>query len=165
VVQPVIRDDASVDLKPLLISRVAQIVLWLVLAGLVIGYLIDTEGFAPLSIGISVVVLAVAVFLAVRSNRMGVRYGPEGLEVRGILRTRSIPESQVIRVTTFPAVRWHTEDGKGRWTPISAFYGIGQIGSVERYNQFCILQLQTWDESRKPKPPKNPTNPRRPPRR
>lgn len=149
----------------MLITRVAQTVLWLVLAGLVIGYLIDTQGSAPLGLAISAVVLAVAVFLAIRSNRMGVRYGPEGLEVRGILRTRSIPADQVIRITGFPAVRWQNAVGKGRWTPISAFYGIGQIGSVERYNQFCILQLQTWDESRKPKPGPNPSNPRRPKRR
>jgi hypothetical protein len=136
-----------------------------VLAGLVIGYLIDTEGLVLHALAISAVVLAVAVFLAIRSNRMGVRYAPDGLEVRGILRTRWIPENQVVRITRFPAVRWQTPAGKGRWTPISAFYGIGQLGSVERYNQFCILQLQTWDESRKPKPGPSSTNPRRPKRR
>jgi hypothetical protein len=154
-----------VDLKPLLISRIAQIVLWLVLAGLVIGYLIDTQGLQPLPLVISGLVLALAVFLAVRSHRMGTSYDSDGIEVRGILLSRRIPADQVIRITGFPAVRWQTAAGKGRWTPIFAFYGIGQLASVERYNQFCILQLQTWDESRHPKPGPSPTNPRRPRRR
>ena len=153
------------DLKPLLVSRIAQIVLWLVLAGLVIGYLIDTQGFAPVAVVISAVVLAVGVYLAVRSYRMGAKYGPEGIEVRGILLSRRIPTDQVVRVTGFPAVRWQTAAGKGRWTPIFAFYGIGQLASVERYNQFCILQLQTWDEARHPKPGPSTSNPRRPKRK
>jgi hypothetical protein len=151
-----------VDLKPLLITRIAQTVLWLVLTGLLVGYLISTQNAWPLTVGLSVVVVAVAAFLIVRTHRMGVRYGAEGLEVRGILRSRWIPAEQIVRVTGFPAVRWATAEGSSRWTPISAFYGIGQLGSVERYNQFCILQLQTWDEERRRKPPSATGNPRRP---
>ncbi|GAA1603278.1 hypothetical protein GCM10009789_66610 [Kribbella sancticallisti] len=153
------------DLKPQLISRIAQTVLWLALAGIVIGYLIDTQGFEPVPLAISGLALALGVLLAVRSQRMGVRYGPDGIEVRGILLSRRIPRSQIVRITNFPAVRWTTEAGKGRWTPIFAFYGIGQLASVERYNQFCILQLQTWDEERHPKPVPTPNNPRRQRRR
>ncbi|GAB3814923.1 hypothetical protein [Kribbella italica] len=149
------------DLKPMLITRIAQTVLWLAVAGVLVGYLISTRSAWPLTVGLSVVIVAVALFLIVRTHRMGVRYGPEGLEVRGILLSRSIPAEQVVRVTGFPAVRWTTATGSNRWTPISAFYGIGQLGSVERYNQFCILQLQTWDEGRHPKPPST-GNPRRP---
>jgi hypothetical protein len=151
-----------VDLKPLLITRIAQTVLWLVLTAILVGYLISTDIAWPLTLGISLVIVAVALFLIVRTHRMGVRYGPEGLEVRGILRSRWIPAEQVVRVTGFPAVRWATAAGSSRWTPISAFYGIGQLGSVERYNQFCILQLRTWDEERHPKPPPATGNPRRP---
>ena len=153
------------DLKPLLITRIAQTVLWLALAGILVGYLISAQGAGPLTLGISVVIVAAAVVLIVRTHRMGVRYGAEGLEVRGILRSRWIPAEQVVRVTGFPAVRWTTAEGSSRWTPISAFYGIGQLGSVERYNQFCILQLRTWDEDRRPKSPPAAGNPRRPRRR
>jgi hypothetical protein len=157
-----IREDAVVDLKPMLITRIAQTVLWLALAGIVLGYLISTQNAWPLMLGISFVIVAAALFLIVRTHRMGVRYGPEGLEVRGILLSRWIPAEQVVRVTGFPAVRWATATGSSRWTPIFAFYGIGQLASVERYNQFCILQLRTWDEERHPKPPPTTGNPRRP---
>ena len=145
-----------------LISRIAQVLFWLVVGGVVVGYLIDTQGAEPLILGIAALVVALSVFLALRSFRMGVRYGAEGIEVRGLVRSRRIPRDQIIRITDFPAVRWQSATGKARWTPIFAFYGVGQLASIERYNQFCILRLKTWDEDRHSKPRPNPNNPRRP---
>lgn len=144
-----------------LISRIAQVVFWLALGGVVVGYLIDTQGPEPLILVISALVVALSAFLAFRSYRMGVRYGSAGIDVRGLVLSRRIPRDQIIRITDFPAVRWHSATGKARWTPIFAFYGVGQLASIERYNQFCILRLKTWDEDRHSKPSPNPNNPRR----
>jgi len=145
-----------------LISRIAQVVVWLGLGVAVIGTLIARQGPDPLILGISAVVAALSVVLAIRSYRMSVRYGPDGIQVRGFLLSRWIPRDEIIRITGFPAVRWQSASGKARWTPIFAFFGVGQLASVERYNQFCILRLKTWDEERHRKPGPDPSNPRRP---
>ena len=150
---------AGHELRPLMFTRIVQAALWVVIAALVVGYLIDSQGLEPVGVVIALVVLAVGVVLAVRSYRMGVRYGPEGIEVHGLLLNRRIAKDQISKITNFPAVRWQSADGRSHWTPIFAFAGYGQLAFSHRYNQFSILQLQTWNDERRPKP-RNPTKPK-----
>jgi hypothetical protein len=141
-------------------SRIAQAVLCVGIAALVVGALLDGQGLNPLAVVIAVLVLAVGVVLAVRSYRMGALYGPDGIEVHGLLRNRRIAKEQITQITNFPAVRWESADGRSHWTPIVAFAGYGQLAFIHRYNQFCILRLQTWDDERRLKARRDPAKPR-----
>jgi hypothetical protein len=144
-----------VDLKPLLISRVMHILLWLGLGVLGVVFWVGRRDQAPLGVVLAGIGLcaAAAVYLAVRAYRLGARYGPEEIEVRGFVLSRRIAKARITQITNFPAVRWQSEAGKARWTPIFSFYSLDRVATfVERHNEESIERLLEWFKP-SPEPP------------
>jgi hypothetical protein len=91
------------------------------------------------------VVLALGAALIVRGYRIGVRCEADRLVVRGLLWTRVIPRHRIRAVTDFPAVRWRTVAGRGRWTPVTAFMsGAGEPASLTEAKARCVARLRRW---------------------
>jgi hypothetical protein len=153
-----------VDLKPLLISRVAGVLGWLGLGALAVGYLVGRADRPPVVYVAVGACVAISLYLAVRAYRMGAHYGPEGIEVRGFVLSRRIPKARITEVTTFPAVRWQSDDGKARWSPIFAFFDAGEGASfLKRHNKWAIERLQDWDGRRRGTAGRKPSKRRRRP--
>ena len=90
-------------------------------------------------------VLVLGSALCVRGYRMGVRCEADRLVVRGLLWTRVIPRRRIRAVTDFPAVRWETAAGRGRWTPVTAFMsGSGEFASLTEAKARCVARLRRW---------------------
>jgi len=90
-------------------------------------------------------VLALGAALVVRGYRLGVRCEADRLVVRGLLWTRVIPRHRIRTVTDFPAVRWETAAGRGRWTPVTAFMsGSGEPASLTEAKARCVARLRRW---------------------
>jgi hypothetical protein len=88
---------------------------------------------------------AASVVLAVRGYRLGVTCAQGRLTIRGYLRTRVIPLGSVTAITGFPAVRWVTPSGRGRWTPVTAFMpGPGEIPAVRARKRLMLARLRRW---------------------
>jgi len=147
------------NLKPLLVTRVANVVPGLLFGALGVGFWAarsDRTPHALLVVGVGLSA-ALGLYLAVRGYRQGVEYGPAGIEVRGLLRTRRIDIARITEITDFPAVRWTATSGRARWTPIFAFFGLEQMAPfVERHNASCIERLQNWDDRRRLAARRNP---------
>jgi hypothetical protein len=152
-------EDVGMHLKPLLVTRVANVLPGLILGALGVGFWLDRSDRTPhallvVGVGLSA---ALGLYLAVRGYRQGAKYGPDGIEVRGLLRTRRIAKARITEITDFPAVRWTAASGRARWTPIFAFFGLEQMAPfVERHNAACIERLQNWDDRRRPAARRNP---------
>jgi len=100
-----------------LMSRVAH-------AALAIGTVVFAWGLhgrpdAPPTAAI-VIGTSALVYVFIRGVVMGVVLEDDHIVVRGLLFSRRIPMATITSVTAFPAVRWHSESGRSRWTPISA---------------------------------------------
>lgn len=60
-------------------------------------------------------------FLMIRGFRMAVLVDNQAVQVRGYLRTRTIPRSAVVSLSRLPALRWSGRSGRLRWTPLIMF--------------------------------------------
>jgi hypothetical protein len=152
----------------LLVTRIANAALGLALGALGMGFCLDRPGSptgVPLVAGAGVSAAA-GLLIAIRGYRMGARYGPDGIEVRGYILSRRIEKKRITDITSFPAVRWTTAAGRRRWTPIIAFAGSAQtLPFVAKHNEACIDRLQNWDDKRRLRDRRNPAKKRRSTRR
>jgi hypothetical protein len=136
------------DLRPLLVSRIANVVPGLLLAALGVGYWLVQR--TDLALTTAVLGAVVGGWLGVRGYRQGVRCGEEAIEVRGLLRSRRIPVERIVAITNFPAVSWQTESGRKRWSPIIAFAELDDlIEPIRRHNEAAVGKLQEWDQRRR----------------
>jgi hypothetical protein len=132
-----------VEILPPRPVRVAYAAPWFVSAPGAVAY--GAERLDPLSWGVAAVVLALSATLTVRGYRIGVRCEADRLVVRGLLWTRAIPRQRIRAVTDFPAVRWNTAAGRGRWTPVTAFMsGAGELASLRHAKAQCVARLRRW---------------------
>jgi hypothetical protein len=116
---------------------------WVVPAVGAVAYVAESPD--ALSWGAAAVVLALSATLTVRGCRIGVRCEADRLVVRGLLWTRAIPRQQIRAVTDFPAVRWETAAGRGRWTPVTAFMsGADEFASLSEAKAQCVARLRRW---------------------
>ncbi|MEH0573830.1 hypothetical protein QBA54_04895 [Streptomyces sp. B21-108] len=123
--------------------RVAYAAPWVVSAVGAVAYGAESPG--ALSWGAAAVVLALSATLTVRGYRIGVRCEADRLVVRGPLWTRAIPRQRIRAVTDFPAVRWETAAGRGRWTPVTAFMsGSDEFASPSEAKAPCVARLRRW---------------------
>jgi hypothetical protein len=142
-----------VELKPLLVTRLSNALVWPVLAVVLVITLVGRE--VPIAVVVvgGIASLAVAGYLGLLGWRVGVVCDEAGIEVRGLIRTRRISREEIVAITRFPAVRWTTVAGKARWTPIFAFANpIKLVPFVDRHNEAATAILQDWQAG--PKPPK-----------
>jgi hypothetical protein len=139
---------AGVEIRPLLITRIASMLPGGVLIGFGVEWWFEATGDRDL-VG-AVVLAAVGVVLAVRGYRLAVRYDSETLTVRGMFRSRRIQKSSIRDITVFPAVRWSSRSGRTVWTPIIAFAELNTvIPPVERRNEQAIGELERWHGERR----------------
>jgi hypothetical protein len=132
-----------VELRPLLITRIANVLPGGVLAGFGVEWWFQATGDWQ-HLGAAVLTAAGAI-LAVRGYRVGVRYENETLTVRGIFRSRKISRSSISSITALPAVRWSSKSGRSVWTPIIAFAELDTvIPPVARRNEEAIEELERW---------------------
>ncbi|MDX2678065.1 hypothetical protein [Streptomyces soliscabiei] len=123
--------------------RVAYAAPWVVPAVGAVAY--GAECPDALSWGAAAVVLALGGTLTVRGYRIGVSCEADRLVVRGPLWTRAIPRQRIRAVTDFPAVRWETAAGRGRWTPVTAFVsGADELASLSDAKAQCVARLRRW---------------------
>jgi hypothetical protein len=132
-----LRHAAAVRVRPLLVSRIANILPGT--AVLVVGGGLSLDGPAALTGPGVVVSVLVGAVLAVRGYRLGVEAQDDDVVVHGLLRSRRA----LTAVTLFPALRWRDKRGRVRWTPVIAFADLnGSIAVVEKHNQKCIDRLE-----------------------
>jgi hypothetical protein len=132
-----------VEILPPTTARVACAVPWVVPAAGAVAY--GAASRDALSWCASGAVLALCCVLTVRGYRLGVRCEADRLVVRGLLWTRAIPRQDIRTVTDFPAVRWETASGRGRWTPVTAFIsGTGELTSLREAKARCVVRLRHW---------------------
>ena len=131
------------ELRPLLITRVASMLPGAVVIGFGVEWWFDaTAGAERLG---AAVLAAVGVTVAIRGHRLGVRYDSKTLTVRGMFRTRRISKSTIRGITVFPAIRWTTRSGRTMWTPIIAFAELGRVlPPVASRNEEAIEELDHW---------------------
>lgn len=127
------------ELRPLLISRVSNASPGALLVGLATKLAAD-DGPDAYHLAASLVFLGVV--SAVRGYRMGITVKADTVTVRGLTRSRTISRSSFIGITGFPALRWQSESGRTRWTPITAFPLTGRNpGYVHSHNAACLDQV------------------------
>lgn len=142
------------ELKPLLITRLCNASVWPILVGVVVIALRDDLPVVAV-VGGALVCLAAAIYLGVLGWRLGVVCDADGIDVHGLFRSRRIAREDIVAITNFPAVRWKTDAGKARWTPIFAFANLGRVlPLVERHNEAAISIVKDWFEGAKPPAPK-----------
>jgi hypothetical protein len=117
----------------------------------VVGVLLALDAALPASTRlVGVLVMAAGAVLAVRGWRVGVLYEPGAVAVRGFLRSRTIPRTDVIELTGFPALRWRTPGRLPGWTPIVAFMGSpGVLPRIQRHNDEQLRRLERWLKPRR----------------
>ena len=111
------RQYASVVVTSPLLSRVVHGLL--ALGTVVAAVFAYNMADPPPTFGI-VVVSACLVYVFTRGAFMGVVLSDDDVVVRGLIYSRKIPIRAVTSVTSYPAVRWASNSGRARWTPISA---------------------------------------------
>ncbi|HEX5994589.1 MAG TPA: hypothetical protein VFY84_05550 [Jiangellales bacterium] len=130
-------------LRPLLVTRVAN-----TMPGVCVAVLGGATWLDPEIVQqhlIAVLAVLTGVVLAVRGYRLGIECTGEQATVHGYLRTRTVPRSSVIQVTSFPALRWRRPGGRIRWTPVLAFAEVGGVlPVVSRHNEQCTDRLRRW---------------------
>lgn len=142
-------------MKPLLITRVSNALVWPVLAVVVVVALIGSDAHLAVVVIAAGVCLAAAAYLGLLGWRVGVVCEEAAIEVHGLFRRRRIPREEIIAVTNFPAVRWKSSSGRVRWSPIFAFANPGRVVPfVERHNEAAVAILQDWQADAKPERPK-----------
>ena len=136
------------ELRPLLITRIANMLPGSVLIGLGVEWWFEATVDRYL-VG-AAVLAAVGVIVAIRGYRVGARYDGETLTVRGMFWSRKIHRSRIRDITEFPAVRWFRRSGRTVWTPIIAFAELNTvIPPVARRNEQAIEELQRWHRKRR----------------
>jgi hypothetical protein len=151
-----------VDLRPLLITRIANLVPGLLLA--FAGAMNWLERRSDLAAVAAAAALALGSWLAFRGYRMGVRCESGVVHIRGMVWSRRIDVEWVLAVTDFPAVSWRAGSGRRRWSPIFAFFELdGLLPFVARHNAACIERLQAWDRHRRRREERTTTRRRRRP--
>jgi hypothetical protein len=144
-----------VELKPLLITRISNALVWPILAVVVMIALIGNDAHLAVVVTAAVFCFAAAAYLGLLGWRVGVVCEEAAIEVHGLFRNRRIPRAEIIAITTFPAVRWKTSTGRSRWTPILAFANpVRLVPFVERHNEAAVAILQDWQTDAKPEQPK-----------
>jgi hypothetical protein len=134
---------AVVELRPLLIARLASMVPGVVLVGFGIEWWFAAAGVVHQD-G-SAVLAGVGVTVSVRGYRLGVGCDSTTVTVRGLFWRRRIPRSSIRAITDFPAVRWSSRSGRIVWTPIIAFAEPWRvIPQVERRNEEATNELRQW---------------------
>jgi hypothetical protein len=153
-----------VELKPLLIARVSNALVWPVLAVVAVIALIGNEAPVAVVVVVGIGCLAAAVYLGLQGWRVGVVCEETAIEIHGLFRNRRIPREEIVAITTFPAVRWKTA-GQARWTPIFAFANpVRLVPFVERHNEAATAILQDWQTDAEPEPPQKKRRRQRPAR-
>ncbi|MFF3885907.1 hypothetical protein [Streptomyces sp. NPDC001914] len=108
-----------------------------------VGYAVQADGGVHRVLAVSVVV-GFAV-LAVRGYRLGVTYDHARITIRGYLRTRVIDRGDITEVTDFPAVRWTSRNGRGRWTPLTVFVTSGgEFSSTRMHKERAVVKVRQW---------------------
>jgi hypothetical protein len=131
--------DVPVNLRPLMITRLANVFGSVVLAILGVGIWLENDVRAALLLSV------LGLWLTVRAYGIGVQADEQSIRVKGLLWSRTIPIDRIKRITTFPAISWTAPSGRTRWTPIYAFTEFGRaIRSVEDHNTLSTEQLQEW---------------------
>lgn len=134
---------AVVELRPLLITRLASMVPGVVLVGFGIEWWFAAAAVLH-QVG-AAVLAGVGVALSVRGYRLGVRCDSTTMTVRGLFWGRRIPRSSIRAITYFPAVRWSSRSGRIVWTPIIAFAEPWRvIPQVQMRNEEATDELRQW---------------------
>jgi hypothetical protein len=95
------------------------------------------------------VLIPVGALVAVRGYRLGVETHQASVQVRGMLRTRSIPRGAIQQITDCPAIAWTDTTGRARWTPVTAFITPGRtLTPIASHHADCVKQLRKWARSR-----------------
>ncbi|MFC0629487.1 hypothetical protein [Kribbella deserti] len=145
------------DLRPLLVSRIVNLLPGLTVAVLGAVYGISDRGV----FAVIVAVLAVAAggWLAVRGYHLGARLDDDAIEVRGLFRTQRVDRERIDSITDLPGLVWKDDAGRKHWTPIIAFAredSAPLFKSVIKHNQQMVEQIQAWGP-----PPQGSAQPRR----
>ncbi|MFF3563751.1 hypothetical protein ACFYXS_27250 [Streptomyces sp. NPDC002574] len=83
--------------------------------------------------------------LAVRGYRLGVTHEHSRLVIRGYLRTRVIDRAHITQITDFPAVRWTADNGRRRWTPLTALMtSPGEMATTRLRKDRALSKLRAW---------------------
>ncbi|MEU0094602.1 hypothetical protein [Kribbella sp. NPDC006257] len=144
------------ELKPLLVTRIANALVWPVLGVVVVVELISNGARVAVVVVGAGVCLAGAAYLGLLGWRLGVVCEEAALEVHGLFRRRRIPREEIIAITDFPAVRWKAPGGRVRWSPIFAFANPGRVVPfVERHNEAAVAIMQDWQTDARRERPKN----------
>ena len=125
--------------RPKLASRVAHACLgaFVILVG--VGWLTDR---LPAWVGAAF--LLVGSLVIVRSFRLAVVIQGDHVLNFGLLWTRRIRRSQVTSISGFPALKWTTESGTRRWTPMVGFMRHSPIRrAVADYNLDQVHRIST----------------------
>lgn|SRR5574341_1033683 len=134
-------------LRPLRGTRVANSSLGAVLV--VPSVILALDPSVPWGWEAGILLALLGVLLAVRGYRLGVHCDDDTITVYGLLWTRTIPKASVIEITDFPAVRWATESGHVRWTPVIAFnHDLARSvpRTVAAHDRTCVDRLRDWTQ-------------------
>lgn len=131
-------------LAPLPVTRAANAAIGILVVVTGLGLITDA-GLPNLVHGLGVILILVGVALAVRGWRLCVICDQGEVEIRGLLRNRTISRSRITELTDFPALRWHRAGGRVGWTPIVALMGTGRaLAFVSRHNDEQLRRLGRW---------------------
>ncbi|NYH86316.1 hypothetical protein SAMN05421678_12729 [Actinopolymorpha cephalotaxi] len=136
-------------LRPLAANRLANGLPGLCVVGVAVGVFVEF-GSTPLGLIIATACASGGLLLAVRGYRSGVLCDRGTATVRGLLRTRTIARSHIVEVTDFPAIRWRTEAGRPRWTPIIALMADNrELAYFRNHKLRSLSQLRRWARRRR----------------
>jgi hypothetical protein len=131
--------DVPVNLRPLMITRLANLFGSVVLVILGVGIWLEKD------VRLALLLSVLGLWLTARAYGIGVQADEQSIRVKGLLWSRTIPIDRIKRITTFPAISWTAPSGRTRWTPIYAFTEFGRpIRRVQDRNTLTTEQLQEW---------------------
>ncbi|MFE9693466.1 hypothetical protein [Micromonospora sp. NPDC005806] len=77
--------------------------------------------------------------------------GREGITVRGLLWSRTVPRSDVEGMTSYPALKWRSHSGRHIYTPLTAFMDVpGLLPAIRVHNDACLNRLSRTLRRRRP---------------
>lgn len=129
----------AVVLRPLPITRIANTTLGTAVAMLAWPLSVELSGLAAYA---ALIPVAAGATLAVRAYRMSVSLERDGITVRGLLWSRTIRRSDVVALTSFPALKWRHHSGHHVYTPLTVFLNLGNgLPMVGAHNEACLDRL------------------------
>ena len=132
------------ELRPLLITRIANVVGSLLIAAAGVGLWLDDGVEAAL------LLTGVGIWLALRAYWIGVDANDHTVKLRGLLWSRTIEIGRIRRITHVPAVSWTSPGGRPRWSPVFAFADAGGVMRlVAEHNERCTERLEGWIAARR----------------